>query len=181
MSQNPKVCVGVIMGAHGVRGQLRVRGFTEDPLSLFEYKPLTDESGEHKFPLKCLGAMAKYFVASLKGLADREAAEALRGTKLFVPRSALPPPEEGVYYEADLIGLAAKTGEEQLLGVVEAMHDYGAGSFLEIKPAKGKSFMVPFKDAFVPDVKIAEGTVTLVLPEGWLDEEKPPKVRKEKV
>ena len=175
MAPNRKICVGVIRGAHGVRGQIRLRSFTENPEAIFTYKPLTDETGAQEFSVKRQGDMQTYFVASLKGTTDREAAEVLRGTKLFVTRSVLPPPTEGQYYDADLVGLTAQTDDETVIGKVEAVHDYGAGTFLEIKPANAKSFMLPFKTAFVPDVNIKEGFVKIIVPEGWLANEKPPK------
>lgn len=171
MEDRRKICVGVIMGAHGVRGQLRLRSFTSEPEDVFSYKPLTDESGKQKFAIKFNGAMKDYFVATLTGVKDRDAAEALRGTKLFVERSALPAAAENEYYEVDLIGLAAKTIEDETIGTVLALHDYGAGAFLEIKPLSGGSFMLPFKDEFVPVVNIDEGFTTVLIPDGWTNTE----------
>lgn len=155
------------MGAHGVRGQIRLRSFTENPEAIFDYKPLTDESGANKFAIKFQGEMKEYFVAALKGTATREAAEALRGTKLFVARSALPPPSENEYYEADLIGLIVKNSDGENLGTVQALHDYGAGAFLEIKPEKGGSYMLPFKDSFFPEINFAAGFAVAIVPDGW--------------
>jgi 16S rRNA processing protein RimM len=169
---NRKICVGVIMGAHGVRGEVRLRSFTDDPESIFAYKPVTDEEGKRAFTLKRKGMMKDHFIVSLKGVTDRNAAEALRGTELFVERAILPPAGKGEYYEADLVGLAAKTEDGKTLGKVLALHDYGAGTFLEIEPVKGKSFMLPFTDAFVPDVNLAKGFIQIVVPEGWLAEDK---------
>ncbi len=178
MSTERRICIGVIMGAHGVRGQIRLRSFTADPESLFAYKPLTSEDGQRVFAVTRKDVMKNYFVAALPGVADREAAEALRGTKLYIERSVLPPAQAGEYYEADLIGLAARTAENEAFGAVEAVHDYGAGTFLEIKPKGGKSFMLPFNDDLVPVVDVAAGYVLIVVPEGWLDEEKPQKAPK---
>lgn len=174
-----KICVGVIMGAHGVRGEVRLRSFTDDSNAIFSYKPVTDEEEKRVFAPKRKGAMKDHFIASLKGVTNREEAEALRGTKLYVDRSVLPSAGKGEYYEADLVGLAVKTSDGKTLGKVLALHDFGAGAFLEIEPVKGKNFMLPFTDDFVPVVDVAKGFVQIVMPEGWLETETEP-AKKEK-
>jgi 16S rRNA processing protein RimM len=167
-----KICVGVILGAHGVRGQVRLRSLTQNPEDVFAYGTLSSESGERSFGLKRVSAMKDYYVVSIQGLTDRDEAEALRGQTLFVDRDDLPEPNEREYYEADLVGLAVQDGDGINRGQVLAVHNYGAGSFLEIQPKKGASFMVPFKDAFVPAVDVAAGLVRIELPENWLKDEK---------
>jgi 16S rRNA processing protein RimM len=122
-----------------------------------------------------MGLVKDDFIATIKGIDDRTAAENLRGTKLFVSRDKLPKAKDGEYYEADLQGLEAKTEDGETIGTIEALHDYGAGSFLEIKPQKGPSFMLPFTDAHVPTVDIEKGFATVLIPEGWLNVEKPEK------
>ena len=173
MEQNRKILVGVILGAHGVQGAVRLRSLSAEPESIFAFKVLTDESGDRKFALKLKGAMKDYFVVSLNGVTDREGAEALRGTRLFVTRSALPPAGAHEYYEADLIGLKADGKDGKSYGTVKALHDYGAGAFLEIQPVKGSSFMLPFTDACAPEVDVAAGHITVAVPDGWLEKEKP--------
>jgi len=180
MKQNKKICVGIILGPHGVRGQVKLGSYTAEPEALFDYAPLTDESGARVFDVTFRGVGSDHFLAVIAGVSDRDAAQALKGTKLFVDRAALPPEEEGEYYLADLLGLAAQDQKGQSVGIVQEVHDYGAGVFLEIKPANAKSFMLPFKDAFVPSVDLAAGTMEVVIPEGWLMEEKKPKEKKEK-
>src|SRR5580693_4554380 len=103
MNHNRKICIGMIAGAHGIRGLVRLRSFTEDPEAIAGYKPLTDESGEREFKVELQSAAKDFYIASVEGVADRNTAEALRGTKLFIERSALPKPKKGKYYEADLI------------------------------------------------------------------------------
>jgi 16S rRNA processing protein RimM len=92
----------------------------------------------------------------------------LRGTKLYVARVGLPPAKKNEYYEADLIGLETRGADGKNVGKVLALHDYGAGAFLEIKPANGASFMLPFNDAFVPNVDLERGLLSVIVPEGWL-------------
>jgi len=164
--------VGKVVGAHGLRGEVLVHSFTEDPEALFTYEPLTNSSGEKVFRLQVKGVAQDHFIVSVDGVKDRNAAEAMKGVQFFVSRSSLPEVEEGVFYEADLIGLVARTVEGQEVGKVEALHDHGAGAFLEILPPHAKSFMLPFKDAFVPTVDLEGGFILVVIPEGWLSEKK---------
>jgi len=170
-----KILVGIFLGPHGVRGQVRLGSYTEEPESIFEYEPLTDEKGARTFALTVRGVGKDHYIVSVDGCATREDAERLKGTKLYVDRAALPPEEEGEYYFTDLIGLMVQDANANQVGQVIDVHDYGAGAFLEIKPAQAKSFMLPFKDAFVPTVNIEKGFVEVAIPEGWLSEEKPPK------
>ncbi len=180
MTSSHKICVGVFLGAHGVRGQVRLASFTDDPESLFEYAPLTDEAGSRVFVVTARGVGKDHYIASVKGITTREDAEELKGTRLYADRAALPPEGEGEYYHADLIGLEARDASGTTMGIVENVFDYGAGTFLEIKPATAKSFMLPFKDAFVPVVDMKGGFVEVVVPDGWLAQEKSPKEKKKK-
>ncbi len=165
------------MGAHGVRGQIRLRSFTAEPDDVFTYTPVTDEAGKRIFALKAQGVMKDYFVASLKGITDRDEAEGLKNTKMFVDRAALPPiNNKRAFYEADLIGLEVRA--EQIAGKVLGVHNYGAGSFIEIQPVSGKSFMLPFTDKHVPTLDVEAGYIEVVIPEGWLAEEKPKATKK---
>lgn len=162
----------MISGAHGVRGMVRVRSLTVDPEALFSYAPLVDESGARVFELARRGKNKDAFLVSIKGVSDRTQAESLKGTKLFIERSLLPEAEKGAYYYADLIGLTARDEKGQEVGRVEAVHNYGAGDFIEIKPQDGPSFMLPFKEAFVPQVDVEKGILIVSVPDGWLEEDK---------
>lgn len=175
MTKSSKICVGKFLGPHGVRGQVRLASFTDDPESIFDYEPLTDEKGTREFALIVRGVGKDHYIVSVKGCDTRDAAEKLKGVMLYVDRDALPEEDDGEYYFADLIGLAAKDTNGASVGVVIDVHDYGAGAFLEIKPAHAKSFMLPFKDAFVPTVDLEKGIVEVLIPEGWLADDKPPK------
>ncbi len=170
MTAERKICVGVFVGAHGVRGLVKLRSMTEDPHGIFSYKPLTDESGAPASAIKLKNVAGDCFVVSVEGIDNREAAQALRGVKLFALRSALPKTKKGEYYQADLIGLAARDAQGRDYGKVMAVHDYGAGVFFEIGRSRKDSFMLPFNDACVPDVDLKTGTVLIAPPEGWVDE-----------
>lgn len=172
------VCVGVVVAAHGVRGQVKVRSFTEDPLKLGAYGPVTDESGARRFTVKVQGAPKDgVVIATLSGLADRDAAEALRRTRLYVPRTALPAVADDEFYHADLVGLAARTADGTELGQVLAVRNFGGGDLLEIEPvAKGETLLVPFSKAAVPVVDLAAGRLVVdpgaaLPPEGPAGEE----------
>jgi 16S rRNA processing protein RimM len=159
-------------GAHGVRGLVRLRSFTEEPDSIAGYKPLSDETGTRSFKIKLKSSTNDHFIVEVDGVKDRDAAEALRGTKLYVPRAALPKLKKREFYEADLAGLTVKDGKHKEFGTVIAVHNYGGGPFFEVKPNDGKAFMLPFNKACVPEVEIEEGYVVIVPPDGWLESSK---------
>jgi 16S rRNA processing protein RimM len=161
-----KILVGVFGAAHGIRGEMRLKSFTADPAAVGTYGPLRDESGARVFELEALRPTGKdMFVARIKGIADRSAAEALNGIQLFVARDVLPPPEEEEFYRADLIGLRVENEAGDLLGTIVALHNFGAGDILEIAPpsdaADKTTAMVAFTRALVPVVDVAGGTVTV--------------------
>src|SRR6266851_3202456 len=106
-TQDKRVCLGVITGAHGVRGAVRVKSFTAEPADVARYGPLEDESGERQFKLSVTGSAKGVLIARLPGVDDRDRAATLRGLRLYLPRNTLPPPGENEYYHTDLIGLDA--------------------------------------------------------------------------
>jgi 16S rRNA processing protein RimM len=138
--QDKPVTLAAVSGAHGVTGEVRLKLFGEGVAALKRHKRFNDGA----LTLKSLrddnkgGAIARF-----AEIADRTAAEQLRGTQLTVPRSALPPLDEGEYYHADLIGLAALSDAGEALGTVVAVENFGAGDILEIERPDGKRFMVP--------------------------------------
>lgn len=168
-SQEARVCLGVVVGVHGVRGLVRVKPFTQDPMAVADYGPVETKDGKRQFKIAATGVAKGVVICRFEGISDRDVAEALRGTELYVARAVLPDvdeDEEG-YYHADLIGLAAEGPEGRLFGRVSAVHNFGAGDLLEIVPPDGSaSFLVSFTDENVPDVDIASGRLTLVPPEG---------------
>src|SRR5262249_41371269 len=162
-----RICVAQVGGAHGIRGEVKLKTFTADPMAVTSYGPLVSEDGAASFEIESARPLAFLprkrgrvgeggLVVRLRGIADRSAAGRLANVKLFVPRSRLPPPAAGEFYHADLIGLVAVTGDGAEIGTVQAVHDFGAGDVLELKPAAGgAAIMVPFTETFVPSVDIA--------------------------
>ena len=170
MSETAKrVCVGVVTGPHGVRGAVRIKSFTETPEDVARYGPLGDESGVRHFELRVIGAGKGVVLARLSGVDDRNQAVALRGQRLYLPRSALPQPEAEEYYHADLIGLEAVLGDGTPVGRVRAIHDFGAGDTLELERRGAPPVMVPFTRAVVPSIELAAGRLVLDPPPGLLD------------
>ena len=160
-----RLCVGVIAGAHGVRGLVRIKSFTEDPAGLTAYGPLTDEAGARRFEVTVTGRTKGVLLARIAGVNDRDAAQALCGARLYVARAALPELDEEEYYHADLIGLDAADRDGAPLGKVSAVHDFGAGDVLEIERPDGESLLVPFTKTAVPRVDPAGGRVVVEPPE----------------
>lgn len=154
-----RVMVGEIGRPHGVRGLVRLRAFTEDPAAIAAYSPLTDESGTRRFAITLKGGD----IAAIEGVTDRDAAQRLTGTKLFVERDRLPPPAEEEFYLTDLIGLIAVTEGGENLGAIRAVEDHGAGAFLVVE-GQGREHLLPFTKAVVPVVDIAGGRVIVVPP-----------------
>ena len=168
-----RICLGVVTGAHGVRGRVRVKSFTAEPHAIARYGALESEAGERRFELEITGAGKGVLIAHIDGVDDRDAAERLKGMRLYVRRGALPPPEAEEFYQADLVGLAARRSDGTVMGKVSAVHDFGAGASLEIEDAAGKALLVPFTRSAVPQIDIAGGSVVIVPPEGLFDAPKP--------
>jgi 16S rRNA processing protein RimM len=164
--RNDKVRVARIGAAHGVRGEVKLWPFTQDPLGVADYGPLETEDGTRCFEIETLRAAKDHLVVRLKGIADRNGAEALRNIDLFVARDKLPPiDEEDTYYHADLVGMAAITPEGVPLGNVTAIHNFGAGDLIEIATtAGGEPLLLPFTELVVPNIDTALRQITIVLP-----------------
>lgn len=162
------MCVGVVVGAHGVRGAVRIKSFTEDPIDIASYGPVSDETGAKRYRLTLLGeAKGGVVLAGLEGVSDRNAAEALKGVKLWVERSALPPPEEEEFYYSDLVGLRAELADGTEVGRVKGVYDFGGGDVIDIT-GPGGSLMLPFTRKAVPLVDVAGGRLVVDPPE-WVD------------
>ncbi len=155
-----RLCLGVITGAHGVRGLVKVKSFTEVPEDVAAYGPLTDEGGARVFTLTVTGRSKDALLTRVEGVTDRDQAQALRGTRLYVPRDVLPAlDEEETYYHADLLGLAAEDPEGRPLGRVAAVHNFGAGDLLELD-GEGRR-LVPFTREAVPVVDLDGGRLVI--------------------
>lgn len=152
MSDGRLIVVGQIAGAFGVRGEVRIRSFTEDPEACFAYGPLMDANGAIILtPVKARVLNQDFGVVARENR-QREEWEALKGTLLHVPRAAMPPPGDDEFYIADLIGMEVVHADGRLLGKVAAVHNFGAGDLVEIAPSSGASFMLPFDEAMAVDV-----------------------------
>ena len=164
-----KVCLGVIVGAHGVRGQVRVKCFTEEPEGVAAYGPVETKDGSRRFKVSFKGVAKGLALCALEGVADRDEADALRGTELYVPRERLPEPdedEEGWYY-VDLIGLSVVGLDGTRYGKVAAVQNYGAGDLLEIAPeGGGATVLMPFTKENAPEVDIEGGKIVIDPPLG---------------
>jgi 16S rRNA processing protein RimM len=159
------ICIARIGAAHGVRGAVKLWTFTEDPLAVKHYGPLTTKDGARSFEVATAREAKGHLVATLKGIATREEAERLNGLDLYIAREKLPATDEDEYYHADLIGLAAVTDADQPIGRVIAIHNFGAGDIIEIAPLHGASLLLPFTNAVVPTVDLKAGRVVIVLPD----------------
>jgi 16S rRNA processing protein RimM len=159
-----RICVAQIGAAHGIRGEVRLRSFTGDPMAVTSYGPLESEDGKQRFEIEALRPAKDVFVARLRGVADRDAAEKLTNLRLYVSRDKLPPADDGEFYHADLVGLAAVTPDGAALGTVTAVLNFGAGDILEIKPPSGEPLLVPFTDTTVPEIDMQAGRMVVVPP-----------------
>jgi 16S rRNA processing protein RimM len=161
-----RICVAQIGGTHGLRGEVKLKSFTADPMAVSDYGPLTTEDGSVTFEIEAVRPAKGHLIARFRGVDDRDTAERLANVRLFVPRERLPPPAADEFYHADLIGLCAVGADGSEIGTVVAVHDFGAGDVLELQPqAGGTSLMVPFTAAFVPSVDIANRRVVVTPPE----------------
>jgi len=165
-----RVCVGVITGAQGVHGAVRVKSFTANPEDIAGYGPVENESGDWCFELQLIGVAKGVLIARIAGVEDRDQAAALRGIRLYLTRAALPDTAADEYYHADLLGLEAVLGDGTPVGRVRAIHDFGAGDTLELARPGAPPVMVPFTRSVVPVVDPAAGRLVLAPPPGLLDD-----------
>jgi 16S rRNA processing protein RimM len=160
-----RVLVARFGAPHGVRGEIKLWSFTEDPLAIADYGPLETADGR-TFEIESLRPAKDFLVARVAGVNDRAAAEALRNVELYVPRERLPAIEdEDTWYYSDLVGLFAFAAEGDKIGTVTAVHNFGAGEVIEIAPvAGGPTIMLPFTEPAVPEVNVKAGRMVVVLP-----------------
>lgn len=166
---NDRVLLGEIGAAQGLKGEVRLRSYTQDPAAIARYGVLDDEHGRH-IEIESLRGTPKALIARIKGVTTREGAEALNRTKLYIARNRLPEREEEEWYHAELIGLAAVDRKGEPIGTVVAIQNFGAGDLIEVKPTSGGATMfVPFTRDIVPEIDVEGGRLTLVPPEGLLE------------
>lgn len=164
------ICVGAIAGAFGVTGEVRLKSFCAEPQDIAGYGPLVTEDGARAFTVRITRPVKEGLAARLSGVTTREEAAALKGTRLCVPRARLPEPGADEFYHADLIGLSVVDTAGAVLGQVRAVYDFGAGDVIEIDLGGGKSVMIPFTRAVVPEIDLAAGRIVADPPEGALEE-----------
>lgn len=161
-----RILLGEIGAAQGLKGEVRLRSYTETPTDIAAYGPLQDETGAHEIEIERVRVTPKALIARIKGVITREAAEALNRTKLYLPRAKLPASEDEAWYVADLIGLEAVDATGAPLGRVVAVNNYGASDIVEIAPAGGgDTLLLTFTEANVPEVDIEGGRLVVVPPE----------------
>ena len=169
MGSGRRVLMGRVLGAHGIKGAVRVLSYAAVPEDIARYGPLEDESGTRRFSLTVVGQARGAVLVEVDGIRDRDAAAALKGTKLYLERAALPAPEEGEFYWDDLVGLRAELKDGSALGEVVAVHDYGGGPSLEVKQEKGAPVIVPFTNRVVPVVDLSAGKLVVDPPDGLFE------------
>lgn len=163
------VCVGALAGAFGVRGEVRLKSFCAPPEAIGDYAPLCTEDGTRDFSVRLTGQTKGALTARLGGIGNKEAADALKGTRLYAPRERLPALPEDEFYHTDLIGLTVLDTGGQHLGKIRAIHDHGAGDLLEVHgPGLKNGVLLPFTKEAVPTVDIAGGQVIADPPEGLI-------------
>lgn len=161
-----RICVARIGAAHGVRGEVKLWSFTQDPAAVATYGPLETQDGKQRFEIEALRPAKDHFVARIAGIGDRDAAEKLRNLELYISRAKLPAIEEtDTFYHADLIGLDVLTSDGTQVGTVHAVHNFGAGDIIEITPiGSGEPLMLPFNEMTVPKIDLGSKQMMIVLP-----------------
>lgn len=171
MPEHSRIVLGVIIGVHGIQGEVKLKSFTADPEAIASYGPL-DASNGTVLEIKSLKAHKDFFRARIEGVTDRNAAEALKGLELSIARDRLPEPEDDEVYHADLIGLCVVDLSGTKIGTVVDIVDFGAGELLEMKLGDIKStVLLPFDRQTVPDIDLDAGTLAIDPPDGLLDDD----------
>jgi len=165
-TSSKRLLMGRIGAAHGIRGEVRIQSFTEEPLALREYGPFTTTRPGLVIEIEAARTTTNVLVARLKGVSDRTAAEKLNGVELYVERDRLPPPDDDDdFYHTDLIGLEARLNDGSVLGKVIAIPNFGASDLIEVRDERsGDTYLYPFSKAVVPEVRVAEGYLVIEVP-----------------
>ena len=164
-----RICLGVIVGVHGVRGHLKIKAYTDNPAALDRYGPVSLDDGR-LLHLKVKSVSPKGpVIAMAQEVTDRNEAELMRGLELFIKRDALPPTANDEVYHTDLVGLEARDNDGVAIGVIVGLHDFGAGDIIEVKPPSGPTMMLPFAPEYRDEKRLSEGFVTLLPPQGMME------------
>lgn len=163
--QDEKICVGVITSANGVKGQVKIRCFTETPADIANFNVIMDENN-HTYNIRMVTSKKDYIIAAVEGIQNRNQAETLRNIRLFINRNDLPELGNDEFYHADLIGLEARNKEGISLGIIKNIVNYGAGDIFEINDiSSNKAVYIPFNKQFVPEIYMDEGYVVVEIPD----------------
>lgn len=169
MKKDNRICLGKIVGAQGIKGEVKIKSFTEHGEDIDQYGVLEDKTGSVKFEIVVTGSSKGTVRANIKGVSNRNEAEALVGTELFISKGLLPELNEDEFYHEDLIGLTVKLQKDNSeIGTVAGLYNFGAGDILEIKlKSSKKTEMIPFTMSYVPEINIKGGYIiveTVLLP-----------------
>jgi 16S rRNA processing protein RimM len=172
--------VGIVRGARGLKGEVRIESLTDDPDAIGAYGPLFDKAGQKPLRLRVTGRTGKgQVLARIEGVTDRDGAEAMKGRELYIPRSVLPATEADEYYATDLVGLVAERTDGTKIGRVRSVEDYGAGALAEIEGGPFNGLLVPLTGTAVVTVDLAEGRLVIDPPPGLLEGPKGPEKEEE--
>ncbi len=159
------VLLAAVIGAQGLKGEVKVKAFTSEPVAVANYGGLHTKDGRRFTVTAARATKPDEAILAFAEIADRTAAESLKGTELYVTRDALPPTDEDEFYHADLIGLRAEDETGRVLGTVHAILNYGAGDVIEIARPDGDTVLLPFTRETVPQIEIAQGRIQVAVPE----------------
>jgi len=169
MTKNHRILIAQISTAHGVKGLVKLRYFGENIHDVETYNPFyVSETGSDTITLHIKNHSKNAYLAEIEGITDRNQAEALRGTDLYIDEEKIAPPEEGEYLQKDLIGCDV-VENEKTIGKVIGISNFGAGDLLDIKPLTSESFYLPFQDEYVGEIDIRAKKINVSIPEGLLD------------
>lgn len=162
----------MIVGVKGLKGEVRLKSFTEAPEDVAAYGRLRTKDGR-TFAVSVVNVLEDVVIARIDGIADRAAAEALKGLELFVDRAVLPQTDDGTYYHADLIGLAVETTEGETVGKVSAFHNFGGGDVMEVTAeGGGDTGFLPFSEDVIAKVDLPGGKVVITPQPTLFEDEK---------
>lgn len=170
MATKNTICIAAIMGAFGAKGEVRLKSFCAVPEDVDRYGPIVSEDGNTTYEVSVTRAVKGGFAARIKGIRYKDEADKLRGVRLFVSRDALPNLPDDEYYYSDLTGLTVVDTGGEVLGKVRAVHDHGAGDFLEIRLKTGGDVLLPFTIDAVPTVDLTAERIVVDPPEGVMPE-----------
>jgi len=156
--------MAAVIGAHGLKGEVRVKTFTERPEVLAQYHRLHARDSRVFTLSRITATKADEAIVTFAEVVDRSTAEGLKGLELFVARDVLPATGKNEFYHADLVGLVAMDEADRVIGTVKAIHNYGAGDVIEIEQPGGDSILLAFTKETVPHIEIAQGRIVVAVP-----------------